>query len=281
MRRVKAAIPQASERRICRVLDVPRSSLRTSSAEKRLRRPLDATLVKRIEELIAKHPTFGYRRLWALLRFAEGLLVNRKAVYRVLKTKRWFCHQRQVTPRPRVQGRRSVAQARNERWAMDLTHVYCGADGWGHLAAIIDCHDREIVGWEFSLRGRAREAERALEDACLARFGTLQTGGPDAGHQDPTTASSSRRAASAPPAATTACAQEFITPYTPEQNGMIERFFRSLKEECVWQHNFAGFVEARAAIASWIRWYNERRPHQALGYLSPHQYRAQQLQAVA
>ena len=75
--------------------------------------------------------------------------------------------------------------------------------------------------------------------------------------------------------------QEFITPYTPEQNGMIERFFRSLKEECVWQHNFVGFIEARAAIASWIRWYNERRPHQALGYLSPHQYRSQQLQAVA
>jgi putative transposase len=62
---------------------------------------------------------------------------------------------------------------------------------------------------------------------------------------------------------------------------MIERFFRSLKEECVWQHNFAGFVEARAAIGVWIRWYSERRPHQALGYLSPHQYRAQQLQAVA
>ena len=67
-------------------------------------------------------------------------------------------------------------------------------------------------------------------------------------------------------------AQEFITPYTPEQNGMIERFFRSLKEECVWQHNFADYAEARTAIASWIRWYNERRPHQALGYLSPHQY---------
>lgn len=38
-------------------------------------------------------------------------------------------------------------------------------------------------------------------------------------------------------------AQEFITPYTPEQNGMIERFFRSLKEECVWQHNFASFAD--------------------------------------
>jgi putative transposase len=58
-------------------------------------------------------------------------------------------------------------------------------------------------------------------------------------------------------------------------------FFRSLKEECVWQHNFAGYVEAQTAIREWIRWCNERRFHQALGYLSPHQYRAQQLLAMA
>jgi len=50
--------------------------------------------------------------------------------------------------------------------------------------------------------------------------------------------------------------QEFITPYTPEQNGMIERFFRSLKEEWVWQHNFKNFAEARRAITHWINWYN-------------------------
>lgn len=63
---------------------------------------------------------------------------------------------------------------------------------------------------------------------------------------------------------------------------MIERFFRSLTEECVWQHNFAGYVGSSADCGpKCIRWYNERRPHQALGYLSPQQYRAQQLQAVA
>jgi putative transposase len=280
VRRVRRAIPNASERRVCRVLEVPRSSLRCVPVEKRLRRPLDKVLVDHIADLIGKHPTFGYRRLWALLRYAEGLLVNAKAVYRILKAKRWFVHQRQVTPRPRVQGRRSVAARSNERWAMDLTHVSCGKDGWGHLAAIIDCHDREIVGWEFSLRGRAREAERALEEACLYRFGTLRPDGPT-----PTIRSdnglifTARRFRAA-------CrdyhlSQEFITPYTPEQNGMIERFFRSLKEECVWQHNFSGYVEARTAIREWIRWYNERRPHQALGYLSPQQHRAQQLQAVA
>ena len=136
---MRAALPQASERRVCRVLDVPRSSLRSAPTEKRLRRPLDTVLVERIRELIKDHPTFGYRKLWALLRYGEGLLVNLKAVYRILRAKRWFVRQRTVTPRPRAQGRTSVAPASNVRWAMDLTHIYCGDDGWGHLAAIIDC----------------------------------------------------------------------------------------------------------------------------------------------
>jgi putative transposase len=139
--------------------------------------PLDVTLVERIRTLIAKHPTFGYGKLWALLHFGDGLIVNLKAVYRILKAKRWFVHQRTVTPQPRVQGRRSVAAASDMRWAIDLTHIYCGEDGWGHLAAIIDCHAREIAGWEFSLRGRPGEAERALKEACLDRFGTLRPAG--------------------------------------------------------------------------------------------------------
>ena len=75
--------------------------------------------------------------------------------------------------------------------------------------------------------------------------------------------------------------QEFITPYTPEQNGLIERFFRSLKEECVWQHNFPSFAEARRTIGTWIRWYNEARPHQALGYRSPQEFRAHEASAGA
>jgi putative transposase len=76
-----------------------------------------------------------------------------------------------------VQGRLSQAGRSNERWAADLTHVYCGRDGWAHLAAVIDCHDRELIGHEFALRGRAKEAERALEEACLERFGTLRPAG--------------------------------------------------------------------------------------------------------
>ena len=46
----------------------------------------------------------------------------------------------------------------------------CGVLHRAHLAAVIDCHDRELVGYELSLRARAKEAERALENACLARL---------------------------------------------------------------------------------------------------------------
>jgi putative transposase len=111
------------------------------------------------------------------LRFAEGIRVNRKAVYRVLKLKGRMVNQRPVTPRPRVEGLISRAQRSDQRWAMDVTHIACGADGGGHLTAVIDCHDREITGFEFALRGRAKEAERALEEACLKRFGTPRPDG--------------------------------------------------------------------------------------------------------
>jgi putative transposase len=70
--------------------------------------------------------------------------------------------------------------------------------------------------------------------------------------------------------------QEFITPNSPQQNGMIERFFRSIKEECVYLHSFASFKDAKYHIDRWIEWYNDRRPHQALNYMSPLAFRAHQ-----
>src|SRR5680860_1083784 len=147
------------------------------------------------------------------------------------------------------------------------------------LPAVITCHDREIVGYEFSLRG-AKEAKRTLKEACIARFGTLRPeGDTPVLRSDNGLIFQSRRFRAA--LRDYRLRQEFITPYTPEQNGMIERFFRSLKEECVWQHLFQDFDHARREIRNWIRWYNEERPHQSLGYRSPAEYRAQQLQLVA
>lgn len=58
-------------------------------------------------------------------------------------------------------------------------------------------------------------------------------------------------------------------PYTPEQNGLIEQFFRRLKDECVWQQRLQTVEEARRIIRDWIHWYDEERSYGALGYRSP------------
>jgi putative transposase len=277
---VKEALPRASERRICRVLGIARWSERPQAVGRKRAPVINLALAARVEELIRKHPTFGYRRVWAILKFREGFSVNRKAVFRILRLKGWMVHQRSFTPRPRVQGLRSRAARSNERWAMDLTHIPCGKDGWAHFVGIIDCHDRELIGHEFALRGRAREAERALEAACIKRFGTLRPKG-----KAPTVRSDNGLVFQSRRFRATCrdyrLEQEFITPYTPEQNGMIERFFRSLKEECVWQHSFRSFAEAKRTIMTWLNWYNHERPHQSLGYKSPIEFRSQQEQLVA
>jgi putative transposase len=212
--------PGVSMRRVCRVLKFSRARLRARAVIAAAPPRLDEVLAERIQRLIEAHPTFGYRRLWAMLRFVEGIRVNRKAVYRLLMLKGWFVHQRSLTPRPRVHGLRSRAPRSDERWAMDVTHIPCGADGWGHLTAVIDCHDREVTGYEFALRGRAREAERALEEACLARFGTLRPeGSTPVIRSDNGLIFQSRRFRAA--CRDYRLRQEFITPYTPEQNGLV------------------------------------------------------------
>jgi putative transposase len=268
-----------SERRSSQVLGVSRARLHRTKRQEKRRRAGIPPWTERLRQWVQQHPTFGYRRLWALLRFQDGVVVNRKAVYRLLKQKGWFVHQRVSTPRPRARGWTSRASRSNERWAMDVTHIPCGQDGWAHLAAVIDCHDREVIGYEFALRSRAKEAERAVEAACLQRFGTLRPSEAPVLRSDNGLIFQSRQFRQA--CRDYRLQQEFITPYTPEQNGMIERFFRSLKEECVWQHGFQTFDDARRIIRDWVQWYNEERPHQALGYRSPIQYRAQQSTQVA
>jgi putative transposase len=63
--------------------------------------------------------------------------------------------------------------------------------------------------------------------------------------------------------------QEFITPHCPQQNGMVERVIRTLKEQCVHRHRFETLQHASCVIGDWIRFYNTRRPLQALGMKTP------------
>ncbi|MCT4372278.1 integrase core domain-containing protein [Yangia mangrovi] len=67
--------------------------------------------------------------------------------------------------------------------------------------------------------------------------------------------------------------QEFITPHCPQQNGMVERFVRVLKEQCVRRHR----SDSPSAIGDWIAFYNNRRSHQALAMVHPPRHSDYQL----
>lgn len=245
---------------LCRWFGVPR---RTIYYQPRPRpRRLDEARVARVKEVLERYPTYGYRRIAVLLG------ANRKPIQRILRLKGWQVRKRPRGHRPRARALPSVASARDVRWATDLTMVWCGRDRWCHLALVIDCGSRELLGWRLSPRGHAKTAEAALEEALIHRLGHLgHLAGPLLLRSDNGLVFTSRRFTATVRAY--GLQQEFITPYTPQQNGVIERFIRTLKEECVWQHRFESLPHAQRALNQWMRYYNTERPHQSLGYTPP------------
>lgn len=259
-----------SRRWLCQLLDVPRSTFYYQEHPRQETEQIDEVAAERIHDIITQYPAFGIRSVWAWMRFVDGVPINRKKVERIMRRKGWTLKARRVGKRPRVEVMRSVAERPNQRWATDLAMVHCGQDGWCSVVPVIDCCTREVLGWELDRTARARTAERALESALLARFGWL--GGAPEGltlrHDNGLVFGSRlyRRTV-----ADYGLSQEYITPYTPEENGLCERFIRTLKEQCVWLHRFKNLEEARTTIAAWINHYNHQRPHQALGYQTPKQ----------
>jgi putative transposase len=141
------AAHQVSQRRACRLLGQPRATQRLKPAD----RSAGEELVKRVLELVRRHPRYGYRRIWALLR-AEGFRVNRKRVHRVWR------EQGLRVPRRQRKKRRLGASAngcvrhrathRGHVWAWDFIHDRT-ADGrplkW---LSVVDEYTRECVALE-------------------------------------------------------------------------------------------------------------------------------------
>lgn len=261
-----------SMNRLCQVLNVPRSTVYYQPRRRKQQQPC-GILTNLIYEIIQAFPTFGIRRVWAYLTKRLKWLVNIKKVARIMRLNKWTVTKRRKGGRPRVNFSKSIAARPDERWATDLALVQCGDDGWCNFVPVVDCCTRQVLGWELDRSARAKTAERALEQALIDRFG-FPKGAPSGlilrhdnglvfgSRQYRTTASEYR------------LSQEFITPYTPEDNGLCERFIRSVKEECAWQHQFASIDDARRTIARYIRWYNNDRPHQAIDYQTPNEQHA-------
>lgn len=165
----------------------------------------------------------------------------------------------------------------NEHWQADMTKIWCGNDGWGYVFGVIDAYDRELIGYHFSLTCRTDDLLGALDEALVYRFAE----GPGPGlalRTDNGPQITSRRFRGV--LAACQIAHERTGYNNPDGDAYIERFFRTLKEEEVWLHDYRSFAEASEAIARFIAYYNAERPHQALGYLSPQEFRAQQVRSL-
>lgn len=241
--------------KLCRWFEVPRRTVyyRPVKAEPKVQ----ARFAEPIKAMIEESPSFGYRTVAPLLGF------NKNTVQRVFQLMGWQVRKRPVGFRPCVQAMPSKAAAPNERWSTDMCRVWAGRDGWATLALVIDCHTRELLGWHLSRSGRASTASSALEHALIARFGTLgRVPKPFLLRSDNGLVFTSRNYTAL--VRSYGLHQEFITPHCPQQNGMVERVIRTLKEQCVHRHRFETLQHASRAIADWIQFYNHRRPHQVL-----------------
>lgn len=109
-----------------------------------------AALAEHIKALIGGESSFGYRTVAGLL----GMSKN--TAQRIFQLKGWQVRKRDVGRRPRIQALPSVAQRPDERWATDLCRIWGGRDGWLTLALVIDCHTRQVLGWQRSRDLRCR-----------------------------------------------------------------------------------------------------------------------------
>ena len=164
-----------------------------------------------------------------------------------------------------------AASAPDRKWACDLTYIFT-EEGWLYLSVVIDLFSRKLVGWSMSDDLKASGVAEALQMAVARR-----RPGPDAGllhHSDRGVQYAYARYRALLAEHGIACSMS--RPGNCYDNALAESFFGTLKTELVHRTRYATRAQARASVFEWIEcWYNRRRRHSSLGYLSPEAFEAQ------
>ncbi len=245
-----------SVRRSCALLQVSRSALGYES-----RMPArDMGLSAALEAIAARHPRYGHRFAWALLR-REGQRVNRKRVRRVWRSLGLSVRRRRRrkirTGVPRV-----LAPSRaNEVWAYDFVHDTCGNGQVVKALTVVDEWTRECLAIEVA-RSLTAEHVIAVLEKLFEQYGTPAVLRSDNGPEFVARALRIWALFRHSELAT-------IEPGKPWQNGSVESFNGTFRADCLDREWFANLHEARIVIEQW-RWeYNTQRPHSSLGYRTP------------
>lgn len=253
-----------SMRRQCELLGVNRSSLYYEAVQPDEE---ELALMRRIDELHLKHPFFGSRKIARTLK-DEGIEVNRKRVQRLMRV----MSLESTAPKPNTSKPaptnpvypyllRNLEVCRvNQVWASDITYIPM-ARGFLFLVAIIDLYSRRVLAWRLSNTLETSFCVEALEEA-LARYGRPEIFNTDQGSQF--------------------TSEEFTSVLLEREvkismdgrgrcldNVFVERLWRSLKYEEVYLYAYETVTAARAGIGRYFEFFNNERPHAALGYQTP------------
>ena len=224
----------------------------------------DPSVLGTIRDIRERRPFYGTRRVAAELSRQLGKPVNRKAIRRLYRLAGW---NKPAPPKVDAKARWKPIKAvrPNQLWQTDITYVWCGqVDGWCYCFNIPDVFTRRWIAYRFSTLATADVAVESLVEAvatakpdCSALTIQCDNGSQYAGKKF-------RKAAT-----NFGIQLKFIWKSTPQQNGHIESFHGSLKQEYIWPHDFANYQEAEAVIAEAFRDYNQARLHSALKYVPP------------
>jgi len=261
---VDHADPALSVAAQCRLLKVARSTVyyRPEPVD-----PADLALMRRMDALYLAAPFYGSRRMAAALR-RDGMAVNRKRIRRLMRLMGLeTIYQKPNTSRGHPDHKvypyllRGLAiEWPGQVWCADITYIPM-ARGFVYLVAVMDWFSRRVLAWRLSITMEADFCVEALQDA-IARHGRPDIFNTDQGVQF-TSAGFLGELETAGIRISMDGKGRFL------DNIFVERLWRSLKYEEVFLKAYGSVAEARAGIGGWIAFYNDERPHQALGYRTP------------
>ncbi|MDR5777036.1 MULTISPECIES: IS3 family transposase [unclassified Caballeronia] len=272
-------------KQVCDVLGVARSNVSVKLARtadwqdgRRARKTDDAGIVDEIRLLVADLPSYGYRRVWGLLRSERELRcevpVNAKRVYRVMRQHDLLLHRRPARPSIERRHEGTVAVPRsNQRWCSDGFEFRCDNGAPLRVTFALDCCDREAISWAATTGGHSGDVVRDVMLAAVEhRFGNVRKTPAQiewlSDNGSGYIAEKTRAFASdigLKPLTTPVC--------SPQSNGMAESFVKTMKRDYVAFMPKPDAATAVRNLAVAFEHYNDKHPHSALKYRSPREFR--------